>query len=71
MGRPFGYRHGLSDLKGKTFIPYQASVLTKLLLNGFGGNSQTIMIAALSPTDANYDETLNTLHFVKRIVFIN
>lgn len=29
-----------------------------------GGNSKTAMIAALSPADVNYDETLSTLRFV-------
>ena len=31
------------------------------LQNALGGNSKTIMIAALSPADVNYDETLSTL----------
>ena len=29
-----------------------------------GGNSKTAMIAALSPADINYDETLSTLRLV-------
>ncbi len=42
-------------------IPYRDSVLTKLLQNALGGNSRTIMIAALSPAGINYEETLSTL----------
>ena len=29
-----------------------------------GGNSKTAMIAALSPADINYEETLSTLRYV-------
>jgi kinesin family protein 1 len=46
--------------KGKR-APFRDSVLTKLLQNSLGGNAKTIMIAALSPADINYDETLSTL----------
>lgn len=49
--------------KGKTQVPYRDSVLTSLLKNALGGNSKTVMIAALSPADINYDETLSTLRF--------
>lgn len=41
--------------------------MTKLLKNALGGNSKTIMIAALSPADINYDETLSTLRFADRV----
>uniref|UniRef100_A0A7M5U6V4 Kinesin-like protein 6 n=2 Tax=Clytia hemisphaerica TaxID=252671 RepID=A0A7M5U6V4_9CNID len=50
----------------KTLVPFRDSVLTKLLKNALGGNSKTIMIAALSPADINYDETLSTLRFADR-----
>ncbi|XP_033759961.1 kinesin-like protein KIF13A isoform X2 [Pecten maximus] len=50
----------------KPFIPYRDSALTKLLKNALGGNSKTIMIAALSPADINYKETLSTLRFADR-----
>lgn len=49
-----------------TRVPYRDSVLTKLLKNALGGNSKTIMIAALSPADVNYDETLSTLRYADR-----
>jgi kinesin family protein 1 len=42
-------------------IPYRDSVLTWLLRENLGGNSKTAMVAALSPADINYDETLSTL----------
>jgi len=42
-------------LKKKTRVPYRDSALTMLLQNSLGGNAKTIMIAALSPADINYD----------------
>ncbi|XP_012936827.1 kinesin-like protein KIF28P [Aplysia californica] len=50
----------------KTMVKYRDSVLTKLLQNALGGNSKTLMIAALSPADINYDETLSTLRYADR-----
>ncbi|XP_069953210.1 kinesin-like protein KIF28 [Cherax quadricarinatus] len=47
-------------------VPYRDSMLTRLLMNALGGNSKTIMIAAISPADINYDETLSTLRFADR-----
>ncbi|XP_013407574.1 kinesin-like protein KIF28P [Lingula anatina] len=47
-------------------VPFRNSVLTKLLKNALDGNSKTIMIAALSPADINYEETLSTLRFADR-----
>ncbi|XP_059586832.1 kinesin-like protein KIF1A isoform X8 [Alligator mississippiensis] len=53
--------------KKKTdFIPYRDSVLTWLLRENLGGNSRTAMVAALSPADINYDETLSTLRYADR-----
>ncbi|MCJ8748367.1 hypothetical protein PDJAM_G00164100 [Pangasius djambal] len=48
------------------FIPYRDSVLTWLLRENLGGNSRTAMIAALSPADINYEETLSTLRYADR-----
>lgn len=31
--------------------------------NALGGNSQTIMICAISPANDNYEETLSTLRY--------
>ncbi|XP_052831128.1 kinesin-related protein 1-like [Octopus bimaculoides] len=52
--------------KKKVVVPYRESVLTKLLKNALGGNSRTVMIAALSPANINYDETLSTLRYADR-----
>ncbi|CCD64622.2 Kinesin-like protein unc-104 [Caenorhabditis elegans] len=50
----------------KGVIPYRDSVLTWLLRENLGGNSKTAMLAALSPADINFDETLSTLRYADR-----
>ncbi|XP_041419357.1 kinesin-like protein KIF1A isoform X4 [Xenopus laevis] len=52
--------------KKNDFVPYRDSVLTWLLRENLGGNSRTAMVAALSPADINYDETLSTLRYADR-----
>ena len=47
-------------------IPYRTSKLTRLLQDSLGGNTKTVMIAACSPADYNYDETLSTLRYASR-----
>ncbi|XP_021031486.1 kinesin-like protein KIF28P [Mus caroli] len=59
----------LADLamgKKVLHIPYRDSVLTKLLQSALGGNSRTTLIAALSPADICYEETLSTLRYAER-----
>uniref|UniRef100_A0A8C5BDL8 Kinesin motor domain-containing protein n=1 Tax=Gadus morhua TaxID=8049 RepID=A0A8C5BDL8_GADMO len=53
--------------KNKTkFVPYRDSVLTWLLKDSLGGNSRTAMVATVSPSADNYDETLSTLRYADR-----
>ena len=47
-------------------VPYRDSKLTRLLQDSLGGNTKTVMLAALSPADYNYDETLSTLRYADR-----
>jgi hypothetical protein len=47
-------------------IPYRDSKLTRLLQDSLGGNTKTVMVAALSPADYNYEETLSTLRYADR-----
>eukprot|EP01052_Picozoa_sp_SAG31_P003842 SAG31_NODE_152_length_22216_cov_16.550029_3_plen_398_part_00 len=47
-------------------IPYRDSVLTWLLKDSLGGNARTVMVAALSPADINFSETLSTLRYASR-----
>ncbi|CAH1182054.1 unnamed protein product [Phyllotreta striolata] len=56
----------------RRFIPYRDSVLTWLLKDILGGNSNTVMVATVSPSSVCYNETVNTLRFgqrAKNIVF--
>ncbi|KAK3749140.1 hypothetical protein QZH41_009819 [Actinostola sp. cb2023] len=48
------------------FIPYRDSILTWLLKENLGGNSKTTMIAAISPADINFEETVGTLRYADR-----
>jgi hypothetical protein len=52
--------------EGGKFIPYRDSKLTRLLQDSLGGNTKTMMVAAISPADYNYDETLSTLRYANR-----
>lgn len=47
-------------------IPYRDSKLTRLLQDSLGGNSKTIMIANIGPSEFNYNETLTTLRYAHR-----
>uniref|UniRef100_A0A8C3AI15 Kinesin family member 13B n=1 Tax=Cyclopterus lumpus TaxID=8103 RepID=A0A8C3AI15_CYCLU len=56
---------GAGKYKSK-FVPYRDSVLTWLLKDSLGGNSRTAMVATISPSADNYDETLSTLRYADR-----
>lgn len=47
-------------------VPYRDSKLTRLLQDSLGGNSQTVMIACISPSDRDFMESLNTLRYANR-----
>lgn len=53
----------LNSSGAKNFVPYRNSSLTRILENALGGNSQTVMICAISPANDNYEETLSTLRY--------
>ena len=48
-------------------IPYRNSALTMVLRHSLGGNSHTTMVAAVSPSSADYDETISTLKYVDNV----
>uniref|UniRef100_A0A8C3AG20 Kinesin family member 13B n=1 Tax=Cyclopterus lumpus TaxID=8103 RepID=A0A8C3AG20_CYCLU len=56
---------GTAKNKNK-FVPYRDSVLTWLLKDCLGGNSRTAMVATVSPSADNYEETLSTLRYADR-----
>ncbi|CAJ1933764.1 unnamed protein product [Cylindrotheca closterium] len=52
--------------RGKAFVPYRDSKLTRLLKGSLGGNHKTLMIACVSPSRSNMEETLNCLRYANR-----
>jgi len=52
--------------KKNKHVPFRDSKLTWLLKQSLGGNSKTIMIAAISPAADNYDESVQTLRYANR-----
>jgi hypothetical protein len=54
------------DERKKVFVPYRDSQLTWLLKESLGGNAKTIMIAAISPSEDNFMESLSTLRYASR-----
>lgn len=63
LGRVIAALADMSSGKKKTQVPYRDSILTWLLKDSLGGNSMTAMIAAISPADINFEETLSTLRY--------
>lgn len=51
-------------------VHYRDSKLTFLLRDSLGGNSKTMLVAAVSPADQNFGETLSTLKFAQRAKMI-
>mmetsp|Transcript_15336 Transcript_15336/g.28881 ORF Transcript_15336/g.28881 Transcript_15336/m.28881 type:complete len:949 (-) Transcript_15336:145-2991(-) len=52
--------------KKDAFVPYRDSKLTRLLKGSLGGNHKTLMIACVSPSGSNTEESLNTLRYANR-----
>jgi hypothetical protein len=52
-------------------IPYRDSKLTRILQDGLGGNSETLFIACVSPSDAAHEHTLGTLRYAGRAALIS
>ncbi|KAF8017558.1 hypothetical protein BT93_H2668 [Corymbia citriodora subsp. variegata] len=57
---------GKQQRKGLAYIPYRNSKLTRILKDGLSGNSQTVMVATISPADSQYHHTVNTLKYADR-----
>ena len=55
---------------GGHHVPYRNSVLTWLLKDCIGGNSKSVMLATVSPTDIAYNESISTLRYVERAKLI-
>ena len=64
----------LTEQKGNAehnFIPYRESKLTQLLKQSLGGNSYTLMMACLSPSDRFIEENLSTLNYAAKASLIS
>jgi len=48
------------------FAPYRDSKLTRILQDSLGGNSRTTMIACVSPSELNHEESLSTIKYASR-----
>ncbi|XP_065875161.1 kinesin-like protein KIN-8B isoform X2 [Euphorbia lathyris] len=57
---------GKQKKKGLAYVPYRNSKLTRILKDGLSGNSQTVMVATISPADSQYHHTINTLKYADR-----
>jgi hypothetical protein len=58
------------EKKESHFITYRNSKLTRILQDSLGGNSNTYMIACISPAESNYEESLNTLKYASKAMNI-
>ena len=47
-------------------VPYRESKLTRLLQDALGGRTKTSIIATVSPSSINLEETLSTLDYAHR-----
>ncbi len=54
---------GPAAVDALTHVPYRDSTLTRLLKPSLGGNSLTLMIACVAPSDHYYEENLSTLNY--------
>ena len=52
--------------QNKKFIPFRESKLTRILQEPLSGNGRIVMIATVSPSIVNFDETMFTLQFANR-----
>ncbi|KAL5581894.1 hypothetical protein UlMin_014336 [Ulmus minor] len=57
---------GKQHKKGLTYVLYRNSKLTRILKDGLSVNSQTVMVATISPADNQYHHTVNILKYADR-----
>jgi hypothetical protein len=50
-----------------TFVNYRSSKTTHLLKDAIGGNSNTVVLATVRPSDADFLKTLSTLEYISRV----
>ncbi|KAJ3219906.1 hypothetical protein HDU67_008435 [Dinochytrium kinnereticum] len=57
----------LTEDKNSTHIPYRDSKLTRILQSSLSGNARVSVVATISPSTTNWEETNNTLKFAERV----
>ena len=50
----------------KKHVPYRNSAITMVLKDSLGGNAHAIMVATVSPSNFDYEETVSTLKYADR-----
>ncbi|KAF1748032.1 hypothetical protein GCK72_024499 [Caenorhabditis remanei] len=62
----------INSLASKTtkYVNYRDSKLTRLLKDSLGGTARTCMIAHVTPSSSNFEETYNTLMYASRAMNI-
>jgi len=60
----------LAKGKKRNNPPFRDSKLTYILKESLCGNSKTIMMAAISPSAVDYDETLSTMKFAQSVKLV-
>lgn len=58
------------EKKQSQFITFRNSKLTRILQDCLGGNSNTYMIACISPAESNFEESLNSLKYASKAMNI-
>ncbi len=55
---------------GESFVPYRNNKLTQLMSDSVGGNAKTLMFVNVAPSDANADESAQSLAYGARAKLI-
>ena len=65
-----GVLRSIDEMSGNFILPGVLSVVDtvvcRLLKESLGGNSQTVMLATISPCSSHVDETLSTLRYARQ-----
>ncbi|KAL4458604.1 hypothetical protein ABPG75_013469 [Micractinium tetrahymenae] len=57
--------------EGRAHVPYRNSILTMVLRDSLGGNTRTVMVAAVAPEAQHIEESISTCRFAQRVAMIS
>eukprot|EP01035_Chromulina_nebulosa_P026771 gene26771-35092_t len=63
--------NALAENDPSKVVPYKESTLTRILQGSLGGNSNTLLLACVSPMIGDQQETKSTLEFAKRALKVS